>query len=370
MDREKIITAAELMDMQFLPRSTVVDGMLPAGCYILAGAPKVGKSFLMAQLCWCVATGTPFLGQPTRRSQVLYLSLEDTGERVQGRLIRMFGVEHPVGRLHLKFETDLRGRDLLAMLEGFFMDHPSVRLVVIDTFQRVREGGGAQYSYQSDYEEIRPFKEFTDIHDVALILVHHTRKNTESENSFDRISGTNGLLGAADGAFLLYREKGRVILDQTGRDLPGQRMILDFDPQRCLWTVVSREAEIAEPPEPLLDLIDQVIGGGWQGTATELLERLRRLDPELPYRANTLTRKLNALTRRLKEEKGIEYWKSRRPESRQLTFLRTEDEEEDEERDDDDGDDDDDDSAPAGEIPSLPSSDQQMNEGGDLRGET
>ena len=195
MDREKIITAAELMDMQFLPRSTVVDGMLPAGCYILAGAPKVGKSFLMAQLCWCVATGTPFLGQPTHRSQVLYLSLEDTGERVQGRLIRMFGVEHQVGRLHLKFGTDLRGRDLLAMLEGFFMGHPSVRLVVIDTFQRVREGGGAQYSYQSDYEEIRPFKEFTDIHDVALILVHHTRKNTESENSFDRISGTNGLLG-------------------------------------------------------------------------------------------------------------------------------------------------------------------------------
>ena len=94
---------------------------------------------------------------------------------------------------------------------------------------------------------------------------------------------------------------------------------------------------------------------------------MRRLDPELPYRANTLTRKLNALTRRLKEEKGIEYWKSRRPESRQLTFLHTEDEEEDEEHDDDD---DDDDSAPAGEIPSLPSSDQQMNEGGDLRGET
>ena len=194
MDREKIITAAELMDMQFLPRSTVVDGMLPAGCYILAGAPKVGKSFLMAQLCWCVATGIPLLGPPTRRSHVLYLSLEDTGERVQGRLIRMFGVEQQVGRLHLKFGTDLRGRDLLAMLEGFFMGHPTVRLVVIDTFQRVREGGGAQYSYQSDYEEIRPFKEFTDIHDVALILVHHTRKNTESENSFDRISGTNGLL--------------------------------------------------------------------------------------------------------------------------------------------------------------------------------
>lgn len=64
MDREKIITAAELMDMQFLPRSTVVDGMLPAGCYILAGAPKVGKSFLMAQLCWCVPQGSPSWDSP------------------------------------------------------------------------------------------------------------------------------------------------------------------------------------------------------------------------------------------------------------------------------------------------------------------
>ena len=126
-------------------------------------------------------------------------------------------------------------------------------------------------------------------------------------------------------------------------------MLLEFDRQTCLWAVVSREDEEAEPPEPLLDLIDQAIGRGWRGTATELLEKLHQIDPELPYRANTLTRKLNALTRRLKEEKGIEYWKSRRPESRQLTFLRAEDEEEDEEHDDDD------DSAPAGEIPSLSS---------------
>ena len=122
-------------------------------------------------------------------------------------------------------------------------------------------------------------------------------------------------------------------------------MLLDFDSQRCLWTVVSREAEIAEPPEPLLDLIDQADRRGAGRDSHGFTGAVRRLDPELPYRANTLTAKLNALTRRLKEEKGIEYWKSRRRESRQLTFLHTEDEEEDEEHDDDD---DDDDSAPAG----------------------
>ena len=95
MGREKIITAAELMDMQFLPRSTVVDGMLPAGCYILAAHPRWASPF-----SWSSCAGAWPRGPPSwtahHRSQVLYLSLEDTGERVQGRLIRMFGVEHPV----------------------------------------------------------------------------------------------------------------------------------------------------------------------------------------------------------------------------------------------------------------------------------
>ena len=86
MDREKIITAAELMDMQFLPRSTVVDGMLPAGCYILAGAPKVGKSWLVLWLAVMVARGEPVWDMATRQGHTLYLCLEDSVLRIQNRL--------------------------------------------------------------------------------------------------------------------------------------------------------------------------------------------------------------------------------------------------------------------------------------------
>ena len=68
------ITAGELMDKQFLPKPVIVEGMLPAGTYILAGTPKIGKSFLMTQLCWSVAEGIPFLGLATRKSTVLYLA--------------------------------------------------------------------------------------------------------------------------------------------------------------------------------------------------------------------------------------------------------------------------------------------------------
>ena len=107
------ITAGELMDRQFFPRSVIVDGFLPAGTYILAGAPKCGKSFLMTQLCWCVAEGHPFLGFPTKQSEVLYLALEDTEERLQNRLNRMFEVDWTGDRFHLRFRTELQGEMLI-----------------------------------------------------------------------------------------------------------------------------------------------------------------------------------------------------------------------------------------------------------------
>ena len=51
------ITAGELMDRQFLPRHSVVENFLPSGTFILSGQPKIGKSFLMLMLCWCVSEG-------------------------------------------------------------------------------------------------------------------------------------------------------------------------------------------------------------------------------------------------------------------------------------------------------------------------
>ena len=99
------ITAGELMDKQFLPKPVIVEGMLPAGTYILAGTPKIGKSFLMTQLCWSVAEGIPFLGLATRKSTVLYLALEDTQERLQSRLARMFGTDWSGSEFHLLFQT-------------------------------------------------------------------------------------------------------------------------------------------------------------------------------------------------------------------------------------------------------------------------
>ena len=183
---------------------------------------------------------------------------------------------------------------------------------------------------------------------MALLLVHHTRKNTESTNPLDQISGTNGLLGAADGGFVLYKSNGQVLLDQTGRDLPSQRYVLQFDSASCLWTLIRCENEpLQEKADPLLDIVDQIIDTSWRGSATEFLELIRQIDPETSFLPNTLTRHLNTLTKRLILEKGIEYWNSRRKEKREITFER---------RASDDDYDANDDTLPALEIPSFASS--------------
>lgn len=318
----KTITAGELMDIQLMPKAQIVDGFLPVGTYILAGAPKVGKSFLMTQLCWCIAEGTSFLGCDTQQSDVLYLALEDTDVRIQERLSRMFGVDWAGDRLHLAFHAPCQGDTLIAELSDFVLMYPDTRVIVIDTLQRVRVSEGGCYSYANDYKDISPFKSFSDAHDLALILVHHTRKNIDSINPFDQISGTNGLLGAADGAFILHREKERVLLDFTGRDIPSQRYVLRFVPSNCLWELVQTERPVLEnEPVPLLDWIDLVVQSCWSGTAEDLLQKIHEVAPENDLKANTLSRELNRLTLRLEEEKHIRYRKMKRSSTRRGITL-------------------------------------------------
>jgi len=318
----KTITAGELMDTQLVPKVQVVDGFLPAGTFILAGAPKVGKSFLMTQLCWCIAEGAPFLGYDTQPSDVLYLALEDTDTRVQERLSRMFGTDWAGNRLHLAFQSPSQGNTLITELSDFVLMHPDTRLIVVDTLQRTRINDDGRYSYANDYRDISPFKNFSDTHDLALILVHHTRKNTNSINPFDQISGTNGLLGAADGGLVLYREKEGVILDCVGRDLPPQQYVLRFDECCCLWELVQAERPVfRQEPSPLLDWIDAIIQDRWDGTAENLLQKILKVAPECNLKANTLTRELNRLTLQLEEEKHIRYRKAKRSSTRRGIAL-------------------------------------------------
>ena len=186
----------------------------------------------------------------------------------------------------------------------------------------VREAGGADYSYASDYDIVTRLKTLADSYKVTMLIVHHTRKQ-KAEDIFDMISGTNGLLGAADGAFLLQKEKrtgNTATLEVSGRDQQDQRLHLKRNESTLAWDLERTETELwKEPPEPLLELIAEKITADfseWQGTPTELCDFL-----SVDMKANALTMKLNINAGRLYNEYGIRYENKRCHDGRKVRLY-------------------------------------------------
>ena len=283
----------ELYEKVYPGKPPVVEGLLYPGVYLFVGAPKVGKSFLMAQLAYHVSKGLPLWGYEVRRGAVLYLALEDDYPRLQERLYRMFGADS-AGGLFLSISAHTLGGGLEKQLEGFVREHPDTRLIIIDTLQKIREAGAEKYSYADDYKVITSLKRFADGTGVCLLLVHHTRKQ-QADDKFDMISGTNGLMGAADGAFLLQKERrtdSAATLDISGRDLQDQRLYLKRDEERLAWELERRETEpYREPPDPVLEAVAALVTAErpeWSGTATDLTAILG-----LDIQPNALAKRLN-----------------------------------------------------------------------------
>ena len=316
----KTVTMQELYQGIYSKKPPVIEGLLYQGTYLFVGSPKIGKSFFMAQLAYHVSTGTPLWDYPVKKGTVLYLALEDDYRRLQERMYRMFGTD---GTENLYFSVSSKplGNGLTDQLSGFIREHPDTMLVIIDTLQKIREVDSDSYSYAKDYEIINQLKQFSDSWGICLLLVHHTRKQKSSDN-FDMISGTNGLLGCADGAFMLYKEtrtSNKATLEISGRDQQDQKIHLIRDEEKLCWNFEKAETELwKEPPEPLLECIANLVteeNPTWQGTATELIEKLG-----LDMKPNVVSLKLNVNAGRLMNDYSIRYTNKRNHSGRMIFF--------------------------------------------------
>lgn len=309
---------SELYENVYESRPPIIDGLLYTGTYLFVGAPKVGKSFLMAQLAFHVSMGLDLWNHHVRKSGVLYLALEDTQKRLQERLFRMFGTEN-TENLYFSINAKQLGCGLDEQLQKFVKEHSDIKLVIIDTLQKVRDVASEKFSYATDYELIGRLKRFADANQLCLLLVHHTRKQ-QADDKFDMISGTNGLLGAADGAFLLQKEKrtdNAATLDISGRDQQDQRLYLTKDIDYLTWHLEKKETELwKEPPDLVLDAIASVVtleSPQWCGTATELVTKLG-----LDMKANALSMRLNVKASKLYNEHNVHYKSTRSHAGRQI----------------------------------------------------
>jgi replicative DNA helicase len=224
----KIRSAADLLAMEFPPVNFIIGGLIGEGLTLMAGAPKVGKSWFVLNLAIAAATGGCFLGKlPAKKTGTLYLALEDTERRIHGRLKQLKAPA--VG--NLKIAT--HWRDGYTGLENYLRANNWVGLVIVDTMARF-----ANIEDMNDYSKtthaMARLKRVADDMGVSIILIHHAKKMGRDRKSADwqeAVLGSTGLTGAVDSTVYIDRERDSptATLHATGRDWAGVKNTLKFD---------------------------------------------------------------------------------------------------------------------------------------------
>ncbi|MEQ1642151.1 MAG: AAA family ATPase [Pyrinomonadaceae bacterium] len=273
--RPPIMSASALLAKTFPQPKYAVNGLLPEGLTVLVGKPKLGKSWLAINIAVAVASGGKALGTiSVDKGSVLLLALEDGARRLQHRLDGVLkGGTVPTG---LDVATEWRRVDEggLDDIEGWLKSHPDARLIVVDTLKRIRPPERPGRLYDGDYNAVAPLADLAKQYGVAIVVVHHTRKQ-DGEDPVDLVSGSTGLTGAADGVCVLTRMRKQTSAElfATGRDFEEKSLALEWDNDTLQWNYVGEAAEFKMSVERRA-IIDVIRNNGGQASRKEIAEAL------------------------------------------------------------------------------------------------
>lgn len=269
----EISTATDLMNKEFPPLIQAVDQLICEGLTMLVAASKIGKSWLVLLMAVCAAQGKPFLGRATTRCRVVYFALEDSERRLQCRL-RTMGITEAPENLSFVTKAQMLDTGFVRQVENWLAAEEGPALVIVDTLQKVR--GIAKKgvnTYEGDYDVVGSIKALADKYRAMIVCVHHTNKAKNVTDIFDKVSGSMGIMGAADTTILIDRERGQDVatVHFEGRDVWGDDFVIRFDNGR--WELMHNnalefKAGAVYEEDPLVQLFRRLItenpnGGRW-----------------------------------------------------------------------------------------------------------
>ena len=282
------LSAADLMALELLPATPVVQGILYVGVTLFAGKPKIGKSWMMLALALAVTTGSTFLGNTSvQQGEVLYLALEDNRRRLQRRIKKLLSDREAPAGLHFAFDGPRLDEGGLEELDKLLEEQPGINLVIVDTLARLKPVGSKKRTqYDNDRDSVDSLVTLADKHSVAIILVHHLRE-MESDDPLDMIHDSAGLTGGVDGALVLKRRRGEADanLFGDGRDFENPvELALKWSASSATWTILgdAEEYGMSEQRRAVLGVVksvDKPLG------PQEITERLNASGTEMNYGA-------------------------------------------------------------------------------------
>jgi hypothetical protein len=233
-----IVSASALQSKMFGPIKFLVKGYVVEGATILAGKPKVGKSWLVLDMALAVARGGFCLGDVhSKEGAVLYIALEDNERRIKARITKILGEHYGDWPKNFEYATAWpRANEggLEAIIE-WISSRPNARLVVVDVLEGFRTTArGRDNLYAADYSAIKGLQSIASEMHVGIIIVHHLRKAlSESGDLQDMISGSLGLPGGADSSLVLHGNAQGMVLYGRGRDLIEFEKSVRFNRDTC-----------------------------------------------------------------------------------------------------------------------------------------
>lgn len=278
----QVYHAADLYGKTVERPPVIVQGMIPAGLTVLAGAPKRGKSWLALMLALCVAAGEPFLGAETTQGDVLYMDLESRQYRVKDRLGKLIVGRAPES-LYITHESDRLEEGLVEQLGMWCEDVEHPVLIIIDTMGRVKGGSRrGENAYEGDTRILGDLQRFALQRNLAIVCVHHLKKDPGGNvDYFERVSGSMGITGACDSVVVLQGKRGEEnsTLSISSRDFESAELIIGFKDGR--WSLRSTNSEEWRAQEEYLNspYVRAVIAMAhhyhrWMGTSSQLADEL------------------------------------------------------------------------------------------------
>lgn len=278
--RRIAFTAADLQDVEFPELVFVVDQMLAPGSTILAGKPKVNKSWLALEIALAVSGGELACGAfQAFQGDVLYFACEDNARRLKSRLRKLLPGKRWPDRLTFKMRANQIGFGFLQEVEAWAAGCERPSLVILDTYHFVRPAR-PKLTYAGDYEDSSALTGIANDLDVSILAIHHQRKSS-GDDALDTISGSTGVAAGFDSILVLERDpNGGFVLEGRGRDLPDYRHALDFDAEVCRWGFAgdADTARLGDLRRRLLDLLDSGVYGPTQAANAlgENIENVRK----------------------------------------------------------------------------------------------
>lgn len=295
MGKIQLIDAETLYYKPLEHPKMLIDGVLSDGLAIMAGDSKIGKSWMVLWMCLQISKGEPVWGLPTRKTDVVYLALEDREWRVQQRMQDL--TDTPPDNLHFGFSCGQLGAELESQIEDVLKDYPSTGLLFIDTLQMVRDNVSAKVNaYAQDYKDLSSLKKIADNHGICIFVVHHTRKERDGGNIFNDMTGSTGIMGVADTGMILRKDDrfgDNATLCITGRDVEEKKLKMQM--RGVKWEITEELSADDLRKEQIPDFVFKVVDflfehRQFEGTVTKLLAAVGNTELKPNVASKYLTR--------------------------------------------------------------------------------